>query len=92
MKDMPEEAQRIQRGRDDIRVMVRYPRKQRQSLGSLENMRAGPGACPARAIADSFYPDVSDRRRHMPEVVRAGFFPQSGAQPPRLETPIAAVR
>ena len=43
MKDMPEEAQRIQRGRDDIRVMVRYPRKQRQSLGSLENMRAGPG-------------------------------------------------
>ena len=34
-----EEAQRIQRGRDDVRVMVRYPREQRQSLGSLENMR-----------------------------------------------------
>ena len=34
-----EEAQRIQRGRDDIRVMVRYPREQRQSLGSLETMR-----------------------------------------------------
>ncbi len=34
-----EEAQRIQRGRDDIRVMVRYPREHRESLGSLENMR-----------------------------------------------------
>ena len=34
-----EEAQRIQRGRDDIRVMVRYPREQRRSLGDLENMR-----------------------------------------------------
>ena len=34
-----EEAQRIQRGRDDVRVMVRYPREERQSLGSLENMR-----------------------------------------------------
>ena len=34
-----EEAQRIQRGRDDIRVMVRYPRDDRRSLGDLENMR-----------------------------------------------------
>ena len=34
-----EEAQRIQRGRDDIRVMVRYPREQRRSLGNLEAMR-----------------------------------------------------
>ena len=34
-----EEVQRIQRGRDDIRVMVRYPREQRQSLGDLEQMR-----------------------------------------------------
>jgi len=34
-----EEAQRIQRGRDDIRIMVRYPREQRISLGDLENMR-----------------------------------------------------
>ena len=34
-----EEAQRIQRGRDDIRVMVRYPADQRRSLGNLENMR-----------------------------------------------------
>ena len=34
-----EEAQRIQRGRDDIRVMVRYPREERRSLAALENMR-----------------------------------------------------
>ncbi len=33
------EAQRIQRGRDDIRVMVRYPREERRSLANLENMR-----------------------------------------------------
>ncbi|MBW2269423.1 MAG: efflux RND transporter permease subunit [Deltaproteobacteria bacterium] len=34
-----EEAQRIQRGRDDVRVMVRYPEAQRRSLGDLEDMR-----------------------------------------------------
>jgi multidrug efflux pump subunit AcrB len=34
-----EEAQRIQRGRDDIRVMVRYPEDQRKSLADVENMR-----------------------------------------------------
>ena len=34
-----EEAQRIQRGRDDVRVMVRYPEVERRSLGSLEEMR-----------------------------------------------------
>lgn len=33
------EAQRIQRGKDDIRVMVRYPANERRSLGDLENMR-----------------------------------------------------
>ena len=32
------EAQRIQRGRDEIRVMVRYPESERRSLGSLQNM------------------------------------------------------
>ncbi len=34
-----EEVQRIQRGDDDVRVMVRYPEEERQSLGNLENMR-----------------------------------------------------
>jgi len=34
-----EEAQRIQRGRDDVRIMVRYPEEERRSLADLENMR-----------------------------------------------------
>ena len=34
-----EEAQRIQRGRDDLRVMVRYPRDERRSYADLEYMR-----------------------------------------------------
>ncbi len=34
-----EEAQRIQRGRDDVRVMVRYPESERRSLADIENMR-----------------------------------------------------
>ena len=34
-----EESQRIQRGRDDVRVMVRYPSLDRRSLASLERMR-----------------------------------------------------
>ncbi len=34
-----EEAQRIQRGKDELKVMVRYPREQRRSIADLENMR-----------------------------------------------------
>jgi multidrug efflux pump subunit AcrB len=34
-----EEVQRIQRGRDDVRVMVRYPEDARRSLGNIEQMR-----------------------------------------------------
>jgi len=33
------EAQRIQRGRDDVRVMVRYPESERRTLISLDTMR-----------------------------------------------------
>ena len=32
------EAQRIQRGDSEVRVMVRYPRSERVSIGNLENM------------------------------------------------------
>lgn len=32
------EAQRIQRGSDEVKVMVRYPRDQRKSLADLENV------------------------------------------------------
>ena len=34
-----DEAQRIQRGTDDVRVMVRYPEYERRSIGNLEDMR-----------------------------------------------------
>lgn len=34
-----EEAQRMQRGKDEVRVMVRYPLEERRSIADLENMR-----------------------------------------------------
>ncbi len=34
-----EEAQRIQRGKDELKVMVRYPVEERRSIADLENMR-----------------------------------------------------
>ncbi len=34
-----DEALRVQRGRDDMKVMVRYPESERRSLGDIENMR-----------------------------------------------------
>ena len=49
------EAQRIQRGSDDIRVMVRYPESERQSLSNLEDLliRTPSGAeVPFSSIAD----------------------------------------
>jgi multidrug efflux pump subunit AcrB len=49
-----EEAQRIQRGRDDVRVMVRYPEAERRSLGDLEDLRirtAGGAEVPFRSVA-----------------------------------------
>ncbi len=32
------EAQRVQRDKDDVRVMVRFPEKERKSIGNLEDM------------------------------------------------------
>lgn len=34
-----EQAQRVQRDRDDIRVMIRMPREQRESLSTLDDLR-----------------------------------------------------
>ncbi len=34
-----DEALRIQRGRDDVKVMIRYTEQERHNLGSVENMR-----------------------------------------------------
>ena len=67
-----EEAQRFQRGRDDIRVMVRYPESKRRSLSDLENMRIrvpGGGEVPFSATAEAIegrgYASITrtDRRR-----------------------------
>jgi multidrug efflux pump subunit AcrB len=53
-----DEAQRIQRGRDDVRVMVRYPEDERKSLADVENMRIrlpGGAEIPFKTVADIEY-------------------------------------
>jgi multidrug efflux pump subunit AcrB len=53
-----QEAQRIQRGRDDIRVMVRYPEAERRSLADIENMRIrlpGGTEIPFKTVAEVSY-------------------------------------
>lgn len=50
-----EEVQRIQRGRDDVRVMLRYPLEERRSLAALDNMRirnADGDELPFSAVAE----------------------------------------
>ena len=50
-----EEVQRIQRGQDEVRVMVRYPRDERDSVGYLENMRIRTpdgGRVPFHSVAE----------------------------------------
>jgi multidrug efflux pump subunit AcrB len=50
-----EEALRIQRGRDDVKVMVRYADKQRSSLSGFEEMRIRTGdgqEIPIEEVAD----------------------------------------
>lgn len=53
-----DEAQRIQRGRHDIRVMVRYPEEYRKSIADIENMRirlASGAEIPFGTVADVEY-------------------------------------
>ncbi len=66
------EAQRVQRDKEDVRVMVRYPKDERESLGNLESMRivAPNGArIPISEVAEIEYgvgyPSISrlDRQR-----------------------------
>lgn len=55
------EAQRVQRGRDELRVMVRYPEEQRRSLETLREMRvrAPDGtAVPFTVIADTEFSEA----------------------------------
>ena len=49
-----EEAQRVQRGEDDVRIMVRYPEPARRSLASLQSLRirtADGAEVPFRTVA-----------------------------------------
>ncbi len=49
------EAQRIQRGDEEVKVMVRYPKEERDSVGYLENMRvrtSSGDAVPFSEVAD----------------------------------------
>ncbi len=51
-----EEAQRVQRGRDDLKVMVRYPESGRRSLQDLEGLRirtANGDEIPLAEVADA---------------------------------------
>ena len=53
-----DEVQRLQRGRDDVKVMLRYPRDERRSVASLEQMRVRlPGGVevPFTEVADVTY-------------------------------------
>ena len=53
-----EEAQRIQRGKDELRVMVRYPIEERRSIADLENMRIrtpGGDEVPFHSVAEVSY-------------------------------------
>jgi len=50
-----EEVQRVQRGQDEVKVMVRFPYEERDSVGYLENMRIrtpGGGRVPFHAVAE----------------------------------------
>ncbi|MGI9238005.1 MAG: efflux RND transporter permease subunit [Woeseiaceae bacterium] len=53
-----EEAQRIQRGKDEVKVMVRYPVEERRSISDLENMRIRTSSgdeVPFSSVADMSY-------------------------------------
>jgi multidrug efflux pump subunit AcrB len=67
-----DEVQRVQRGRDEVRVFVRYPEERRRSLATLESMRVRtpdgaevPFASVAEAIPGKSFPRIErvDRNR-----------------------------
>jgi multidrug efflux pump subunit AcrB len=78
-----EEAQRIQRGKDEVKVMVRYPRDDRRSIADLENMRirtASGDEVPFGAVADiSFgqaYSSINRQNRKRTITVSADIDPE----------------
>ena len=78
-----EEAQRIQRGKDELRVMVRYPPEERRSIADLENMRIRTSdgtEVPFESVADvSFdrtYTTIQRRDRERTVTVSADLDPE----------------
>lgn len=78
-----EEAQRIQRGKDELKVMVRYPKEDRRSISNLENMRIRTPAgdeVPFASVADvSFgkaYSSISRQNRKRVVTVSADLDPE----------------
>jgi len=78
-----EEAQRIQRGKDELKVMVRYPVEERRSIADLENMRirtpAGdevPFASVAEVSFGQAYSSISRQNRKRVVTVSADLDPE----------------
>ena len=78
-----EEAQRIQRGKDELKVMVRYPEEQRRSIADLENMRirtpAGdevPFASVAEVTFGESYSNIRRQDRQRTVTVSANIDPE----------------
>ncbi|MFA0812426.1 efflux RND transporter permease subunit [Microbulbifer epialgicus] len=62
-----EEVQRIPRGREDVRVMVRYPQEERASEEQMDRIRirTAEGEVPFSAVADAVYvPGYTTIRRN----------------------------
>lgn len=77
-----EEAQRVQRGVDDLRIMVRLPKAERESLATLEQLRIRTprGAeVPLSTVADVAFVKASSfvERNDRAEVIRIGAQPAS---------------
>ncbi len=75
-----EEAQRVQRGVDDVRVMVRLPKKSRESLHTLDQMkiRTPRGAeVPLATVADIAFSKAPSfvERNDGAEIIRCGAQP-----------------
>ena len=78
-----EEAQRIQRGQDELKVMVRYPLDERRSIADLENMRIRTPAgdeVPFHSVAEvSFgkaYSTITRQNRRRTVTVSADIDPE----------------
>jgi len=73
------EAQRVQRGRDDVRIMVRFPRENRESLSALENMsiRLPDGTeVPALSVAELTPTIGSERSTSLPQPIETTSHPR----------------